>query len=469
MRHLLWSDTGIFDARHEKSAAALVAIAQTVAELERPRDEEREFLRLYDACLAVEPEAFTRVWTEPRAYAWVRTAFERAGADPAQLAHLAGFGRFALAAHHLARRDLAFARPLRLTLPLAVPGTRLSLSGAGTLAVAALADGRLRGYHEREPFDLPLGAGARSASGRLKVEECPVVREGGCELRLQPHAFHDLPGLDFLRPVVDAGVDFHREHQDLVAEALRVWARYDARSFAQFREHAVLLGLKPLRVGSFTNHSHSDLPGAAVVSVVHEPFELADSLIHEFHHDRLFFLEERGPFFKDPSAAAVDGHWYSPWRDDLRPLHGILHALYVFVPVCRYWLHVHRAGDAEEAVRAYARSQAARTALQLSLAASQLEQHAEFTAFGRRVFEEMGASVARLWNDLREAGLDPRQPALRCSEDGSIVAETADGRALRVEEAVRRHLEAHAPDAQREALRRSLRACAGDERSRRQS
>jgi HEXXH motif-containing protein len=469
MRHLLWSDTGIFEARHEKSAAALVALAQAVAGLDAPSEEEREFLRLYEACSALEPEAFTRAWTEPRAYAWVRAAFERAAAGLAQGAHLAGFGRFALAAHHLARCDLAFARPLRLTLPLAVPGTRLSLSGTGTLAVSALAGGRLRGHHEREPFDLPLEAPARSASGRLEVVECPVVREAGCELRLQPHAFHDLPGLDFLRPVVAAGLEFHREHQGLVAEAIGLWARYEPHSFAQYREHGVLLGLKPLRAGSFTNHSHSDLPGAAVVSIVHQPFELADSLIHEFHHDRLFFLEERGPFFADPSAAASDGHWYSPWRDDLRPLHGVLHGLYVFVPVCRFWLRVHRAGDAEEAVRAYAGSQAARTALQLSLAASQLGRRAGFTEFGRRAFAEMKASVSRMCREVREAGLDPRRPALRCSEDGRFFAETADGRALSVGEAVGRHLEACAPAAQREALRSSLRAGAGDERSRRRS
>jgi hypothetical protein len=254
-----------------------------------------------------------------------------------------------------------------------------------------------------------------------------------------------------------------------VAEAIGVWARYEPHSFAQYREHGVLLGLKPLRAGSFTNHSHSDLPGAAVVSIVHQPFELADSLIHEFHHDRLFFLEERGPFFADPSAAASDGHWYSPWRDDLRPLHGVLHGLYVFVPVCRFWLRVHRAGDAEEAVRAYAGSQAARTALQLSLAASQLGRRAGFTEFGRRAFAEMKASVSRMRREVREAGLDPRRPALRCGEDGRFFAETADGRALSVWEAVGRHLEACAPAAQREALRPSLRAGAGDERSRRRS
>jgi len=46
--------------------------------------------------------------------------------------------------------------------------------------------------------------------------------------------------------------------------------------------------------GSFPNVSFSDLPGAFILSAVREPYWLADALIHELLHNRLFFINERG-------------------------------------------------------------------------------------------------------------------------------------------------------------------------------
>ena len=54
--------------------------------------------------------------------------------------------------------------------------------------------------------------------------------------------------------------------------------------------------------------------------------DLADDLLHETAHHRLHSLEELAPL----KRKGADAHYYSPWRRQVRPLHGILHATYTF-------------------------------------------------------------------------------------------------------------------------------------------
>ncbi len=67
--------------------------------------------------------------------------------------------------------------------------------------------------------------------------------------------------------------------------------------------------------GSFPNVSFSDLPGAFILSAVREPYWLADALIHELLHNRLFFIIERGEIL-ERGEGAEPSEFYSPWRDD---------------------------------------------------------------------------------------------------------------------------------------------------------
>lgn len=61
---------------------------------------------------------------------------------------------------------------------------------------------------------------------------------------------------------------------------------------------------------------------------------IADSLVHEYRHQKLYLFERRYPTTQ-PGALVV-----SPWREDLRPASGLLHAIFVFVELRRFWEHV---------------------------------------------------------------------------------------------------------------------------------
>jgi uncharacterized protein len=147
----------------------------------------------------------------------------------------------------------------------------------------------------------------------------------------------------------------------VVAEALdiiRAWrpALYDemvaiCRSIQFVRDPTA----HPEKIVSFSDNS---VPGALFVSVVQgerliDPYDLADSLIHEHRHQKLYLLERRFPM------TAAGALVVSPWREDLRPPSGLLHAVFVFVELRRFWEHVRDHGP--ERLRRRAQNQLADT------------------------------------------------------------------------------------------------------------
>lgn len=79
--------------------------------------------------------------------------------------------------------------------------------------------------------------------------------------------------------------------------------------------------------------------GAICVTDHDDPVVLAEQIVHESAHGLLFLLQEHDPLL-DP-AIHGDG-WsgrglYSPWRDDPRPIAGLLHGALVFSRVA--WMH----------------------------------------------------------------------------------------------------------------------------------
>jgi hypothetical protein len=285
------------------------------------------------------------------------------------------------------------------------------------------------------------------AQGRLQTDagatlcECPVVRSGTWELVISPHGFN-VPGLDVGEPALRAGLDYHHRHAGLLEQALALVQRLAPDIFARFPLIRIA-GLKPRTWGNYDDYSHPELPGSFIASVIHNPLELADHLIHEFQHNRLSCVEETGPLFDAARGDAVgDCRYYSPWRDKPRALYGLFHGVYVFVAVCRYWLGVHRCGEGRPADRAYVVDRLLRLPRQLALAVSVLRRFAHLTPLGQAILGQLARDVQQLRDEIGRAGLPADAPAFRAIEDGSYLPETGttDGRPLTVREALADHL-----------------------------
>jgi hypothetical protein len=73
--------------------------------------------------------------------------------------------------------------------------------------------------------------------------------------------------------------------------------------------------------------STSDTWGAMHMSMPASPVVLAESLTHEAAHFWLHLVEEVGEF---APGAWDENEWISPWREDPRPIGGIIHGVHVF-------------------------------------------------------------------------------------------------------------------------------------------
>jgi uncharacterized protein len=105
----------------------------------------------------------------------------------------------------------------------------------------------------------------------------------------------------------------------------------------------------PDKTVSFSDDS---VPGALYVAPVTgqgdlDVTDLADSIIHEHRHQKLYLLS------RTVDLVAADRPLVrSPWREELRPPSGVLHAVFVFAELKAFWEWVVNAGPSQLRTRA---------------------------------------------------------------------------------------------------------------------
>ena len=163
-------------------------------------------------------------------------------------------------------------------------------------------------------------------------EQLPEVHANDAWLR-RPFGnaihFEDQEVLPTAEPLLHQALGILHEWRPAVAQELRMICRA-----VQFiRDPAA----DPDKIVSFSDNV---VPGALYVSVTQrasliDAYDLADSLLHEYRHQKLYLLERLAPVVELTTRKVV-----SPWRQDLRPPSGLFHAVFVFVELRRFWKHV---------------------------------------------------------------------------------------------------------------------------------
>jgi HEXXH motif-containing protein len=136
------------------------------------------------------------------------------------------------------------------------------------------------------------------------------------------------------------------------------------------------------------SYTREDLTGVMFLSEAIDHVLLAEAVVHEFYHGILNSIMKTEPLYDETDSSET---FYSPWRDDPRPLRGLLHAIYVFSGVTRFYA---------ASGRALARSEHAET---LRLRRSKLHQQLRYalaqvpadklTLVGRQVIGEIASQV----------------------------------------------------------------------------
>jgi HEXXH motif-containing protein len=195
--------------------------------------------------------------------------------------------------------------------------------------------------------------------GDLLAPEDPAVDVPGW------HGLHVLEvtcdGLS-LRLVVD-DLDPHRDvhglgaAERLTADALALWrARLDEAWSVLVRWHRryaesisaglnTLVPLAPPPSGFGVNATGMESFGAVSMTPPTDPLALAAALLHEWQHAKLGALLD----LLTLHTAGSEPRFYAPWRDDPRPLGGLLHGVYAFLGVTDFWRVQRRVLDGSRA------------------------------------------------------------------------------------------------------------------------
>ncbi|MET9126443.1 HEXXH motif domain-containing protein [Streptomyces sp. NPDC004528] len=153
-----------------------------------------------------------------------------------------------------------------------------------------------------------------------------------------------------------------------------------------------------------------DAFGGIQVSEPDDAVQLAVTLVHEFQHTKLGGLLHLTPLLRRDADSGTE-LWYAPWRDDPRPLPGLLQGIYAFMGITRFW-GTRRTAPGRDAL---AHFEFALWRTHVAAALDQVHRHRHFTPLGTQLSDSLRNRCAR-W--LREpVPEEPLALALMCAAD----------------------------------------------------
>lgn len=127
--------------------------------------------------------------------------------------------------------------------------------------------------------------------------------------------------------------------------------------------------------------SHSSLPGIIFVSSSLDDIRVvAEMLLHEALHSKLFLLQKWDDLFLTSNDIAWLGQrLYSPWRQCMRPVQGLLHGAFVFCGIADFWRSLSTSSTDLPARRA------ATAAMESLIVSQSLINYAHLSEWGRNL------------------------------------------------------------------------------------
>jgi HEXXH motif-containing protein len=170
-----------------------------------------------------------------------------------------------------------------------------------------------------------------------------------------------------------------------VEQAWRVLARRHAHRLDTMAEavRCLVPVEKAGRLGG-VSASSADAPGAIALTEPSSPARLAATLVHESQHYRLATLHDLRPVFTESSRRLH----YSPWRNDPRPLSGVVHGLVAFTGVADFWSRERDSPSTELEYARYVR--------QLRVAHRLAAGDPDLTPFGATLVDALGVAIDAL-------------------------------------------------------------------------
>jgi hypothetical protein len=335
--------------------------------------------------------------------------------------HFNDFGRFALAAYIRGRRTVEFEEPIEIRLPSALPGTHLALlppnsdtnSSTRVLNWKCLDQRMLDAIEElRTSSDTTCSvvniSNEPSESVEVVIHKLPVLSRPSGTIAIDSfEPCLSLRSVEVYPRITDpAGC---RHFLVTVSRALERLAAYDESLVNDMT--LITASLTPMNAGgneeSMFSGTSSAIFGACFLSATEQPLFAGEMLVHEFCHNKLRLLQEVVPLISEKYLNR--SIFYSPWRDEPRPIDGLMHGLYVFSSIAGFWLHVWKDLNANEAERKIAQRRVGTLLLQLKFAFDEFSEHAELMPAGKVFLSIIDNRIACLESETKGWELDRLQ------------------------------------------------------------
>ncbi|MGW0810192.1 HEXXH motif domain-containing protein [Nonomuraea sp. NPDC002799] len=141
--------------------------------------------------------------------------------------------------------------------------------------------------------------------------------------------------------------DQDSEHHSLREHVQRAWGILVAGHWTTANEIAsIVIALTPLQARERAQNSASsrDLFGTIALSPPQDGLGLAETLSHEIQHAKLSALLDVVRLTRPDDGQ----RHYAPWREDPRPIHGLLHGAYAYLGVSGFWRRQRSLPSSEE-------------------------------------------------------------------------------------------------------------------------
>ncbi|MFF3328863.1 HEXXH motif domain-containing protein [Streptomyces sp. NPDC002888] len=339
------------------------------------------------------PEVFEDVLMSPGTGMWVSLALRRLRGrsyeDAPTWVVLGHLTALAAAAGARAGLDFEITVPVRRSVvPLPTLGcARLPAQEAWGTARVVAREGRLRISGAGGEVEVPPGQAGRGP-GWLPVRRLTL----GSGERAKTMVLEELdPYRTFPRPSEPRllSEDEAESWETLLAGAWEVLLRDEPESAQAMRRGLMSVAPTPTRE-RFRPYSGTagDAFGGITASRPDDAPQLAATLVHEFQHTKLGGLMHLGRLSLPADRQAPEQLFYAPWRDDPRPLGGLLQGIYAFHGVTRFWRTHRHAADPAYAPLAHFEFALWRAQVWPTL--NEVRGHAQLTPLGRGVLDRLG-------------------------------------------------------------------------------
>jgi HEXXH motif-containing protein len=153
-----------------------------------------------------------------------------------------------------------------------------------------------------------------------------------------------------------------------------------------------------------------EIPGLLVLSWMSDTSVIVEALVHEYHHHKLNALLNLDPIIVEGSPEEI---YYSPWRDDPRPLSGILQGIYVFQAVLEFWHKILKT-DIPVLQEKRLQQKVYSAKKQLLTALKVLTTNAGFSLIGQALIEAIEENIDRVEPEISQ--IEQQQIDLRLKE-----------------------------------------------------